>query len=94
MQTTTKIQVTQQDIDAGQRGRCATCPIAMAMSRVIDEAVLVELNAAVPDSFLTTGWYALPESAASFQRNYDDMKPVEPFEFEAVRMPPSGPKFA
>jgi hypothetical protein len=75
------ISVTQDDIDNGERQRCATCPVALAIRRVLPGAPMVSVG----------GWSVLlstelevllPGVAEEFIAAFDRYAPVAPFEFE------------
>lgn len=81
------IEVTQADIDAGVRdvssllgGRAASCPVALAMRRCVNAAMVFE-----------TSWidahgerHPLPEAVREFimRADADDGAILEPFSFE------------
>ena len=78
-----KIQVTQEDIDAGKQKDIHCCPLALAIKRVTGKEIQV-----VTDYFDLVNEnglfeiYDLPEIAANFRRDFDHCLTVEPFEFE------------
>ena len=73
------IDVTQEDIDQGERDKCRRCPIALAMKRVFPGKVSLVYG--------TVAWvdldrYAdLPDEAQQFIMYFDEGEPVEPFSF-------------
>jgi hypothetical protein len=79
------INVTQDDIDHGQRGECAHCPIALAAQRVFpNKYVMVALVQMYLDSsvdVLDGERIHLPEEATAFITAFDRCQPVSPFVF-------------
>lgn len=76
-----KIQVTQEDIDKGERWKCGACPIALAAIRAFHQPhVLVDRDCVwVPGE---DRGRSMPDKAQSFIRAFDAGQPVEQFEFE------------
>lgn len=79
-----KITVTREDIRAGKRKSCTSCPIALAIRRKV-WARLVRV-----DNFYIKLWpgnreprlqAALPVKAMQFVRSFDAGVPVQPFTF-------------
>lgn len=83
-----RIEVTQSDIDHGERGSCTACPIAIALERHLGCHVTVQENdteVAPPCAWIRIqrdgSQHQLPGSAESFIRRFDDGKSVAPFAF-------------
>lgn len=83
MKKTFTIDVTQEDIDHGECGRCYRCPVARAIKRAI--GILVEVGDRYVaifdkdrDSIID---YALPDVAVDFIAAFDAGAPVSPFSF-------------
>jgi hypothetical protein len=84
------IRVTREDIDIGQAKKCHTCPVALAINRVLSP----DYRSSVGWTDLTIfrhnpgGWaaqYETPAKAARFIMAFDDgtmPHEVSPFEFE------------
>lgn len=74
-----KIEVTQEDIDKGERGSCSGCPVALAMKRALGvQTLLVEDDAA----WTNMEEYLLPDPVPDFIGDFDTGEPVKPFTFE------------
>lgn len=77
-----KITVTQKDIDKGVVNN-RLCPIAIAISRKTKYAPYVMRSEV--DVYVKNEWQygvALPKSAMSFIKKFDDEKKVKPFTFK------------
>lgn len=74
-----KIEVTQDDINNGQRSRCRFCPVALAIQRTFpDQLVTVGNEAAeIGMCFIT-----FPTNASEFISAFDKGLKVQPFTFE------------
>lgn len=72
------IEVTQEDIDQGQRAEIRECAIALALNRTFDSHYSV-----VSPTFFSVGtWFAkLPKAAREFVRKFDAGERVKPFCF-------------
>jgi len=79
-----KIQVTQDDIDAGIPRSCRRCPIAKALDRmnVPYFSILTEFVAWSALYYDEKNISILPTEALSFIQDFDHDRPVKPFEFE------------
>ncbi len=77
------IEVTQNDIDEGRRGECELCPVARAIKRASgSHCVYVDpTEVLLGENVLEATWTKLPEEAAQFIEDYDNMQPVDPFSF-------------
>lgn len=77
-----RIQVTQEDIDKGQRVHPIYCPIARAIKRHAHKPVRV-----LADTGITVGGKQYRHTAGSleFVERFDMGQPVKPFEFELRR---------
>ena len=72
------VEVTAEDIAAGEQDSCERCPIALAILRVTDsEYVRVEYERIWLDRTLCTP----PKKARDFMSAFDDGKTVKPFSF-------------
>ncbi|QGJ92041.1 hypothetical protein SEA_KEELAN_77 [Gordonia phage Keelan] len=78
-----KVEVTQEDIELGVRGRSHLCPISRAIQRKrgVKSASTTPwiTNVVRPGRGLST--YQLPKVASEFVLAFDTNKPVEPFTF-------------
>lgn len=80
------IRVTQEDIDHGQRGFCATCPVALAATRAAGREIRIGYSTWLAGT--VTGWLQgersgpLPKAVSEFIDRFDAGDPVQPFEFE------------
>ena len=72
-----KIEITQEDIDRGMRGRSDFCPVALALRRKWPEA---EMGCFACD--LGNRLVLVPELVSKFVEDFDSGKPVKPFTFE------------
>jgi hypothetical protein len=81
---TVTIEVTQEDIEKGQRKDGCNCPIAKAIKRAIPGCcvsvatrwVVLSINGEFcGDSFL-------PEKALKFIADFDNFNPISPFTFQ------------
>lgn len=77
-----RIDVTQADIDAGERGSCESCPIALAASRVAGRRMAASHTGISHLNGLRT--YMIPSEAVRFMRHFDNEHPVSPFTFTAT----------
>ena len=77
-----KIQVTQEDIDAGKQKDIHCCPLALAIKRATGKEIQVVTDYFDLVTENDTQTYELPEIAANFRRDFDHWRPVKPFEFE------------
>lgn len=78
------INVTQEDIDRGERGQCRTCPIAKAVIRELDETDVYVIG-----PYLVIGIHGptrltidLPDAVTRFVEDFDSEDSVAPFSFE------------
>lgn len=77
-----KIKVTEEHIAKGRRGCCERCPVALAIREMTPcESVRVSsVILRIADTHV-----ALPWHAGVFVTDYDQGRPVQPFEFELPR---------
>jgi hypothetical protein len=73
------IDVTADDIANGVRGRCSTCPVALAVRRVPG---LEKWEVGGMSAFYGASSFPLPCAASRFIMDFDGGRPVEPFSFE------------
>lgn len=75
-----KIQVTQEDIDKGERGKACRCPVALAVKRETKTLAIVDRDCI----YCELGYkrFANPLNVTKFIDDFDKALPVEPFEFE------------
>ena len=73
-----EIDVTQEHIEQGKRSNCAACPIALAITDMVKDFVLVRVGAhevrfgaANPDGYYSAIEVSLPLEAQAFIRDYD-----------------------
>lgn len=81
------IKVTQSDIDTGKRISCRECPVARAITRVLDPLWEVDVDGMSAYLFDYTPSHAvvtrtLPYEARVFILGFDSGRKVEPFEFK------------
>jgi len=80
------IKVTQENIDAGYRDSCSSCPVALALHRVFNKDTAFEQweTIRVGSDYARIGdcVYILPKIAEEFITAFDARLPVEPIEFE------------
>ena len=77
------VEVTSRDIAAGIRGSAASCPVALAVSRVLkqDSVFITRFSIDVLDG---DGWiadYQCPEAVWAFVQQFDAGKSVQPLTF-------------
>jgi hypothetical protein len=80
---TITVDVTQEDIDGGERGDCKKCPIARALARTKGQSPEVS-DFEVSQfriQYQREGRMLLPEEAQIFVRRFDNKRPVSPFSF-------------
>jgi len=85
---TYRITVEQRDIDRANQISgpvAATCPIALAASRVADRHVLVLFRELVIHSLIGETRFNLPVVARRFIQRFDRQDFVEPFSFYVSR---------
>jgi hypothetical protein len=80
---TVTIEVTQEDIEKGERGECEKCALALAVSRVTKYRVEIGLYEAefYDGPELCVGSSDLPIAAMVFVERFDNGHPVSPFTF-------------
>lgn len=87
---TLHVEVLQHHIDAGVRGNCRLCPIAVALQRATGEAwsigMLFDDAIGLPLDRDTTDLVTLPSSVATFIRRFDAEEECHPFSF-SVEVP-------
>ncbi len=77
-----RIEVTAEDIAAGERGKCLLCPIALAARRAGLETARVDLDTQHGESIADLIGVLLPDECLKFIIDFDNGKPVAPFVFE------------
>jgi hypothetical protein len=77
-----KIQVTQQHIDAGQKGSCTKDPVALALKEATGKEVWASPSYLVWWEDEIRKNVATPFKVYEFMRAYDNNEPVKSFEFE------------
>ena len=76
-----KIYVTQNDIDTGIKRSYDSCPVALAVSRVVNRGKsFVGKRIIVP--YVAGRHIDTPESVSKFVDDFDFDRPVSPFIFE------------
>jgi hypothetical protein len=80
------IDVTWEDIDRGQRGICARCPIALAAERAGIQQPLV-FSLGIWHHSGSGFWSSIPDEAIRFLEDFDTGSPVAPFTFEVNEAP-------
>lgn len=78
------IEVTEADIQVGQRKNCFDCPIALAVRRAYPEITNPEFNISVGvrHGFVGNARFWMPTEAAEFIKKFDAGETVEPFSFQ------------
>jgi len=83
---TIKISVTQDDIDKGIKNNCEKCPIARALARsfpgYFNLASIYYLSVKAHQKDFYVFMMDTPKVCYDFIRDFDQGKPVTPFEFE------------
>ena len=85
--TTVRVRVTQDDIDAGVRGDCTSCPVARAVARVVPAGWLVDVGLSTvaifkPGRLLAAMDFHLPDDVVERITRFDEQGEMEPFEFD------------
>jgi len=81
------INVSKTDIKKGVAGACSSCPVALAISRVLGRPVRVSIGGnpshyfRFDDSESMTPKFPLPPKVRKFIDAFDQGEPVEPFGF-------------
>lgn len=83
------VNITQEHIDRGQKGRAHRCPMALA---VRDQLNLSTEQVAVTQYtlYIDCKSYILPPTASNFVRAFDAGREVSPFTFEVKNDPNQG----
>jgi hypothetical protein len=78
-----RIEVTQEDIDNGLKGKCDSCAVALAAKRAFGNRIIL-VDGEQMDVIDNGKWDVLdlPDSAVAFIEAFDTGKPVKPFSFE------------
>jgi hypothetical protein len=82
----TAISVTAEHIAAGQRGDCAFCPVALAVTGAFPRVAYLRVYVhevvirGAPETVMAG--VTMPLVAQRFIRDFDAGQPVEPFTFE------------
>lgn len=79
VQKTKTIHVTQHDINCGFQRSNSSCPIALAVGRVFDDAPVIVRTATIAVG--CSNEMRLPRSARTFVVRYDGGDVVAPFSF-------------
>lgn len=74
------VEVTAEDIAAGEKGNCYACPIALAASRAAGRPIRVDLGSLLP--WGRRELILLPAPATDFISRFDAGFHVEPFGFD------------
>ena len=82
MTKTITVNVTQEDIDEGQERECESCPIALAVRRLLNCGVTV--HEAICLFGAKHGVCALADEPFAFVKAFDAGLPVKPFSFIAT----------
>lgn len=80
------INVTKRDIAKGKRGLCHTCPVALAVNRLLKKPFRSVVGTiAIKYEHITEGGSVygpnIPINATQFIHNFDDYKNPAPFKF-------------
>lgn len=75
-----RVSVTADDIMHGKRRSSKSCPVALAVNRVIDPLCYASVAAGTVRVGMLV--YALPLEAKEFVSAFDAELPVEPFDFD------------
>jgi hypothetical protein len=78
------VYVSAEDIANGIKGDATNCAIALALKKISDEDVEVE----VPGVMLGSVRYTLPKEAEEFVDKFDNGMGVEPIEFDMEEIIP------
>ncbi len=80
-----QITVTQQDINFGVQGGRCTCPVAVAIRRILAAPYYVlvygKISLRRPSSRITKR-IDIPDSVRTFVTEFDRGNPVQPFDFD------------
>jgi hypothetical protein len=75
-----KVNVSKENIKKGDPGLTATCPIALAIKKVIKNKKAV-VHVDEPYIQVDNNFYKLTKKAADFINKFDDYKKVKPTKF-------------
>ena len=85
-ETTIRVRVTQEDIDAGVRGDCTSCPVALALLRAVPGAYEAAVDGPHFDLAMVDGPnlydVPLPRRVAWAIARFDFSGTMSPFEFD------------
>jgi hypothetical protein len=77
------ISVTQKHIDEGLRGSCTSDPVALAMKDAgLFHPWVSPSGLSWEDERKTAFHTSVPDEVLDFMRNFDNIRFVDPFEFE------------
>ena len=76
------IQVTQEDIDEGERGHCYYCPVALAIGRTLNRRNFIYVGGQGIRDVAKWVIETLPPGVLDFVCKFDNGEPVSPFSFE------------
>ena len=87
MKKVLRVKVEDMHIRCGVHGTSESCPVALALTPLLPAGKRASVGFGWFGVLLEPGGphletYDLPQSATDFIRDYDQRKPVEPFEFE------------
>jgi hypothetical protein len=80
----TVVSVTKRDITKGEAGDPQSCPIALAIRRLVKKSVTADVQGDEGVEFIYKGKFCvrkLPVKAKDFIFDFDDLEAVEPFSF-------------
>jgi hypothetical protein len=77
-----RIDVTQEDIEKGERRHACRCPIARAISRAASSQATVGQSVAGYSAWIGDTKVLLPACAAVFAHSFDAGDVVSPFSFD------------
>lgn len=77
------IEVTQEDIDHGEKKKCMECPVARAINRAHKgaRAAVGDYCIGIKTGFLKTETVPTPPEVQAFVLAFDAGRPVSPFTF-------------
>ncbi len=83
-----QICVTQKHIDDGCRAECKHCPIALAINEKLKKRYRVNIGRITfsiePSHTLTHSSYKFSHRTRKFINDFDNYRPVQPFNFNAA----------
>ena len=81
------VEVTQEDIEAGESGECTECPVALALSRAgfLPAVMQTKTNFFSADGEVVSDDWSHPVNVSRFIVDFDARRPVKPIKFNVPK---------